>query len=70
MNLDLDSDYIHYAKTPHNTRCEHTLTLRFESVLPLLRNWGSVVTHREEALELETQTQSHLRSCFAIILWR
>jgi hypothetical protein len=44
MNLDLDSDYIHYAKTPHNTRCEYTLTSRFESVLPLLRNWGSVVT--------------------------
>jgi hypothetical protein len=24
MNLDVASDQIHYAKTIHNTRCEHT----------------------------------------------
>jgi hypothetical protein len=29
MNLDVSSDQIHYAKTIHNTRSEHTL-----SVLP------------------------------------
>jgi hypothetical protein len=56
MNLDLDSDYIHYAKTPHNTRCEHTLTLRFESVLLLLRNWGSVTTLTQEITREEARS--------------
>jgi hypothetical protein len=32
MNLDVASDKIHYAKTIHNTRCEHSLS-RIHNIL-------------------------------------